>query len=136
MNMKKYVSVFAAGLIALMLASCSNEEGDTGNTEGTEGKERIAESFIQQLADGSYNEAAEQFDETMSEAISEAELAQTWEEIELQLGAYIDHRYQSTEEAEGYSIVILEGLFEGQDVIISVSINEHEEISGFYIHEN
>ncbi|GAE32613.1 DUF3887 domain-containing protein [Halalkalibacter hemicellulosilyticus] len=134
MNMKKYVSVFAAGLIALMLASCGNEEGDAGNTEGVEEKERIAETFIQQLADGNYNEAREQFDETMREAISETELAQTWEEIELQLGAFIEYEYQSTEVEDGFTIVLLEGLFEGQDVILSVSINENDEISGFYIH--
>lgn len=128
--MKKYWFLLIALLVSLLLVACGGD--DEGVAEDEE-KIALAETFIQHLADESFDQATEYLDEEMSAAISTAELEQLWGDIQIELGAFIDQEYHSTEVTDDYTIVIIDGLFEANDVMFSVTINERNEISGFFI---
>lgn len=131
--------------LLLLMAGCSQgngeDQGDEDDKNGTETEtgfdidelKRHAEAYIQELADGEYEKAVERFDETMASQIGSAELQELWETLESQAGAFVDQEYHGTQPVEGYQVVIINGLFEGADVVFTVTFDKDYQIAGFYI---
>ncbi|KHF41699.1 DUF3887 domain-containing protein [Halalkalibacter okhensis] len=151
--MKKYNVLMAVLASVVIITGCNaeqqqqeneieeNQELSTEESEiETEGNDfdidesvSLAEQFIEQLSQGKYDEAIERFDDTMSAQISVAELGELWETIESQVGAFIDYDFESTQEVDGYLVVLLNGLFEEADVMFTISFDEQNQIAGFFI---
>src|SRR5690625_4989455 len=82
-----------------------NQEGEeqtTGDREENEEIITLAEEFINQLNDGEYEAATENFDETMAAEIDADGLEELWGSLESEFGDFKDQEYVSTAEAEGY----------------------------------
>lgn len=129
----------------MVIAGCSEGNGDDqgveGDGNGTETEtgfdidvlKRHAEDYIQELADGEYEKAVERFDVTMASQIGSTELQDLWETLESQAGTFIDQEYHGTQPVEEYQVVIINGLFEGADVVFTVTFDKDYQIAGFYI---
>jgi len=111
------------------------EEDEQTQADSQENDELVskAETFINQLSEGKYEEATEDFDETMAEQLGATELEELWETLQDQLGDFIDYEYHSTEEAEGYQVVLLTGIFNEADVAFQVTFDDNQQIAGFYV---
>lgn len=151
----KKLQVVSFLLIAaiLFLAGCSGgkntEEPVETPEEGTEQAEEqtmdenedgtrdeavvVAEEFIDQLSDGQYEEATENFDKTMAEQVGEEELQEIWGSLEEQLGDFIAFEYEETEEVENHEVILIKGVFNDADITFQVTVNENMEIAGFYM---
>ncbi|MGN8646657.1 DUF3887 domain-containing protein [Gracilibacillus sp. HCP3S3_G5_1] len=149
--MKKFqsiVGVMIAGLI--LLAGCNQsdeseeepldqnqveqkEEGQSAESNESDQIVGIAETFIDQLNEGKFDEATENFDETMAEQLTADDLEAIWNDLNSQLGDFIDQEFNTIEEVDGYQVVLTTGIFNNDDVTFQVTLNENQQISGFYI---
>ncbi|GEM_PF-1276795 len=93
----------------------------------------MAITFIDELNEGNYEEATENFDETMNEQVGAADLEEIWTDLNSQLGDFIDQEYNKTEEADGYQVVFITGIFNDADVTFQVTFDENEQIAGFFV---
>lgn len=130
--------------LLLMLTGCnqgdeeepaeqSTDEQSAEDSQDNEAIIGIAETFVDQLSVGNYEEATEHFDETMASQLTAADLEELWQTLNNQVGNYIEKEYQSTEEAEGHQIVLITGVFNDADVTFQFAFNANEQISGFYV---
>lgn len=109
------------------------EEQTTGDREENEEIVAMAEEFIDQLNDGEYEAATENFDETMATEIDADGLEELWGSLESEFGDFIDQEYDSTASAEGYQLVYIKGTFNDSDITFQVAFNESNEIAGFVL---
>ncbi|MRI67532.1 DUF3887 domain-containing protein [Gracilibacillus thailandensis] len=150
-QMKKLQSIIAvmiAGLI--LLAGCNqsneseeepldqNQEGQDEEQSATESNENdqiigMAETFIDQLNEGKFDEATENFDETMAEQLTADKIEGIWNDLHNQLGDFIDQEFNTVEEVDGYQVVLITGIFNDDEVTFQVTFNENQQIAGFYI---
>lgn len=133
---KKSLFIFIILMISLIAAGCNNEDTSELNEE-TEELVETAESFIDHLDAGNYEEAYEYFDETMAAELQPDVLEEVWETAAGQLGGFIDHNYNRVidrnTEAGNYQVVLMDGLFEASEMVFQISFNEENEIAGFFI---
>lgn len=149
---KSQVISFLLLAAILFLAGCSEgqdteepagslEKGTEPAEEQTKGENEddmkdeaivVAERFIDQLSDGQYEEATENFDATMAEQLRAEELQEIWGSLEEQLGHFIAFEYKETEEVDDYEVILIKGVFNDSDITFQVTVNEDMEIAGFY----
>lgn len=161
--MKKMLLFLIGIFVAIVLVACADESTDdqdaentteeSGNTEETneasgtqdanENEENgeaapeefvtLADQFITHIASEEYEEATQLFDDNMKEQLTPEAIDEMWLTVEDQFGEYIDHEYSSSQEVEGYQIILLDGLFENSDALFEVTFDENQQIAGFYI---
>lgn len=143
MKFQKVILLLMTSLV--LLAACNQgDEQDEAIEKATEEEAGIeneadqevialAENFIAQLSEGQYEEAADKFDETMTEQLSPEELEELWESLKSQLGELIDYEYNRIEPVEGYEVVLINGVFNNADATFQVTVDEDQQIAGFYI---
>lgn len=85
------------------------------------------------LSSGEYEEATENFDETMADALKAEELRELWEKLEDEFGRYFGKEYESGLESEEHQVILIKGIFNDKDVIFQIAFNEDNEIAGFYV---
>jgi outer membrane protein assembly factor BamD (BamD/ComL family) len=135
---KQLSAVITLLLMVFIVVGCNQKEEEPKEQVETDKEKNeeivtIAEAFITQLSEGKYDEATENFDETMSREMPASQLREVWTQLESQVGNYIEQEYDSTVEQEGYQIVLIKGLFEGQDVLFSVTIDKSNKVAGFFV---
>jgi len=146
--MKKMLFLFIGILVTFVLVACADESSDDNPEDTTEESEEtveneseapdeelvtLANEFINNIATGEYEAASQQLNETMKEELTPEALDEMWVTVQDQVGEYISHEYNSTQEAEGYQVILLDGLFENSDVVFQVTFDENQQIAGFYI---
>lgn len=109
------------------------EEQFSAEDEENEQLISMAETFIDQLNEGKYEEATKNFDETMSELLAAEDLEELWVSLNSQIGEFLDQEYTTTEEADGHQVVLITGVFNDADVMFQVTFDENEQIAGFYV---
>ncbi|MBN6206611.1 DUF3887 domain-containing protein [Ralstonia pickettii] len=109
------------------------EDGAAGENQEDEAQIDMAKGFIDQLNEGNYEEATENFDDTMNEQVTAADLEEIWTGLNSQLGDFIDQDYDRTEEADGYQVVLITGTFNDADVTFQVTFDENGQIAGFFV---
>lgn len=134
------LALFFLLMAVFLIAGCNQADEPPNEKEKTKeesGKNEeivtIAEAFITQLSEGKYDEAMKNFDETMTKEMTSSQLSEIWTQLESQMGNYIDQEYESTVKQDGYQIVQINGLFEGKDVLFTVTIDKNKKIAGFFI---
>lgn len=117
----------------------SNEENDADSSEqdgadaDSEQVIALAEEFIGQLANEDFEAATQHFNEMMEAQLTTVALDELWVSLQDQLGTFIDQEYNSIEEVDDHQVVLIDGLFEGSDVVFSVAFDTNNQIAGFYI---
>lgn len=109
------------------------EDETSGENQENEAQIDMAKGFIDQLDEGKYEEATENFDDTMNEQVTAADLEEIWTGLNSQLGDFIDQEYNKMEEADGYQIVLITGTFNDADVTFQVTFDESGQIAGFFV---
>lgn len=144
--------LFIGILVTFVLVACADESSDDNPEDTAEESEETAENeseapddspdeelvtladeFINNITTGEYEAASQQLNETMKEELTPEALDEMWVTVQDQVGEYISHEYNSTQEAEGYQVILLDGLFENSDVVFQVTFDENQQIAGFYI---
>ncbi|WP_405098715.1 DUF3887 domain-containing protein [Oceanobacillus sp. FSL H7-0719] len=149
----QWIGLLLAAVLVL-LAGCTQEEdsADGGaaeqeNTEvetdtkdeavadsqGNEEQMEMAKTFIEQLNEGKFEGATEKFDETMNEQVTAADLEGIWKDLNSQIGNFIEQEFNKVEEADGYQVVLITGIFNDADVTFQVTFDENQQIAGFYV---
>lgn len=142
MQLKRSLIMFL--LVSLFLVGCSTadqpetehgpaEASKADNVQGAEEIVSLAVAFIDDLAAGEYESATQHFDETMTKELPPEQLEALWNQLESQLGPFKGQQYASTEEQDGYRIVLLDGSFEQADVILQVTFDQNNQIAGFFV---
>lgn len=135
--MKRFKWMSLLLVLILLMVGCSQEDEPTeqGADDILDNDVIIsmAEKFINQLNDGEYEKARENFDATMSAEVDVDGLKGIWESIEAELGDFIAQEYDSTEEIDGYRVVFINGTFNDSDIKFQVTFNEDNEIAGFFL---
>lgn len=126
----------------LLVAGCSGGGNDeaTEQTDVDQSKDNVdsevvavAENFIDQMNEGQYEAAVETFDETMAEQLGAEELEELWESLLKQLGDFIEYEYDETHEVDGFQVVFLKGIFNDQNAILQVTVDDDKNIAGFFV---
>lgn len=145
MGKLKYLGLITLGVLVLLTGCTESEEPfeddpsqelpEQVTSDIVENQEiiKMAEEFINQLNEGDYDRATENFDGGMNDAIDAEGLEQLWLELENELGNFISQEFDSTSESEGYQIVFITGIFNDRDITFQVVFNENNEISGFFL---
>ena len=93
----------------------------------------IASTFVDHLHKGEYAEATQLFDQKFQEELSEEELAEAWQQITEQFGAYIEHEYKEIKSLAQYQVIVLESTFAENNILFEISFDENNKIAGFSI---
>lgn len=130
----KQIGFIIIGLMLILFSGCNQEEQPTNNADVEAGDiEKYAEEFIQLLSEGNFEEATKHFDQTMKEELPPEQLEAVWKQVEEQGGTFVAFEYMTTQERDGYQVVLFDGLYEGLDAIFSVSFDKDNKIAGFFI---
>lgn len=92
-----------------------------------------AEQFIGFIADGEYEKAYEQVDESMKNAIEQTDLSYIWIALELSSGENESLTYDKTEEDDDHQVVYIDGVFSKGDVTFMITVNADQEVAGFFV---
>lgn len=111
----------------------NTEEQDSESVQETEQLISAAESFINQLNEGNYEEATENFDETMSKQVTPDDLEEVWVTLQSQIGNFIAQEYKSIEEIQGHQVVLITGVFNDAEVTFRVTFDEDQKVAGFFV---
>lgn len=135
--MKKYVVLMLTLIIiSLFLSGCGQGEAEQKDFQEAAEKEAnivFAEEFIMFLHEGRYDRATKYFDDTMKKELPANELEKLWTSLEEQLGDYKNQNYDSTQKMDDYDVILINGIFEEDEVTFRVTIDQNEKIAGFYI---
>ncbi|MEM8530609.1 MAG: YhfC family glutamic-type intramembrane protease [Chloroflexota bacterium] len=91
-----------------------------------------ATSFIEQLANGEYATATEQFNSEMLEAVSSERLEAIWKDIIARHGSYTGIVETQVETDEQYTRVILTCAFEQDQLNLRLTFTNEQQIAGFF----
>jgi len=133
MSKRIFVVMVSAFAMLTMLAACQDESKEEESADAT--AEETAEVFLDHLAEEAYDDAYDLLDETMENEIDPSDLEELWTALNQQLGDHIEFEYQHIEEGtdDDFDIVIIDSHHEKEDVTFRVTINEDQEVAGFFL---
>lgn len=133
MSKRIFVIMVSAFAMLTILAACQDESKEEESADAT--AEETAEVFLNHLAEEAYDDAYELLDETMENEIDPSDLEELWTALNQQLGDHIEFEYQHIEEGtdDAFDIVIIDSHHEKEDVTFRVTINEDQEVAGFFL---
>ncbi|HVR95144.1 MAG TPA: alpha/beta fold hydrolase [Thermoanaerobaculia bacterium] len=92
-----------------------------------------AERFVDLLARGGFEEAAQDFDDTMKGAAPPAKLREIWQSIQGQLGTFKRRTGVRVAPAGAYQAAFVTSEFERAAVDLQVTFDAHGRIAGFFV---
>ncbi len=129
--MKRLIGIIFSIAIMAALIGCSASAGtDTALTDAQ--LEDRAREFVGQLADGQFKEARQNFDGTMSLALNQKKLEETWTGLQEQAGTYEQQGETRTESQPPYKIVYVTCRFGMGALDVRVVFNQKGKISGLF----
>lgn len=133
MSKRVFLIMVSAFAMLTILAACQDESTEEETTD--QSAEETAELFLNHLAEDEYEEAYGQLDETMEDEIGASDLEELWTALNQQLGDHIEFEYQNIEEGtdDDFDIVFIDSHHEKEDVTFRVTINEDQEVAGFFL---
>lgn len=131
--MGKRIIVFTISLFALLTLLVACQTDDEKSKESS--VEDTAELFLKNLSEEKYEEAYDQLDEEMVDAIEIGDLEELWTMIEQTSGEHIEFEYERTDEEteEAYELVYIKSIFSKEDITFMVTVTEDQEIAGFFV---
>jgi dienelactone hydrolase len=95
--------------------------------------ESLARDLTQQLAARKFDPVVAQFDETMTAALPSAKLAETWDSILAQFGAFHSIDATSLQQVQGYRVVLVTSKFEKASLALKWVFDGKLRVAGFFI---
>ena len=99
----------------------------------TPGPEALAKDLTQQLAARKFDPVVASFDETMTAALPSAALAETWDSILAQFGAFHSIEATSLQQVQGYQVVLVTSKFEKASIALKWVFDAKLRVAGFFI---
>jgi dienelactone hydrolase len=94
--------------------------------------EQTAIDWVNLLVTGKFDQAVEQFDNTMSAQITAGKLKEIWNSLVSQIGAFRDIKHLETSMAGGYTLIVATCYFSTLPFNIQLAFNANREIAGLY----
>jgi hypothetical protein len=114
---------------AMAATATSSEEAGTGDSANLEA---IAQAFVDQLAQGEFEEAVQRFDDTMAQALPALKLQETWEAVVAQVGSFQELVATRTMEQQGYDVVLVTTQFQHAQLDVRVVFDDQDRIAGLF----
>jgi dienelactone hydrolase len=94
--------------------------------------EAAARTFVRELAEGRFAEAAGRFDENLTRAMPVTRLEETWKAVQAQAGAWQEITGVSYSEAQGYRIADVTCRFASTPLVVRVAFDSSGRIGGLF----
>jgi len=94
--------------------------------------EALARAFVEELAAGKFDQGAARFDERMAQAMPAQKLAETWQAVQGQAGAFQKILGTSRNDAQGYLIVLVTCQFAATPLNVRVVFDAAGRIAGLF----
>lgn len=105
----------------------------TGGGQATEGEaQQKARDFVGLLASGSFAEAETRMDDTMRKALPQNMLADVWQGIESQTGAFGEVQSSRIEQSGAYTVVYVTGSFGTHTLDVKVVFDAAGKVAGLF----
>lgn len=92
-----------------------------------------ADAFLSALAAGEFEQSTENFSEMMNTELDAEEMEDLWNQLNEQLGDFIDYEYQQTQQVDEFYSLTYQGLFSGEEVNLEVAVDQDNQIVGFFV---
>ena len=99
----------------------------------TPSPESLAKDLTQQLAARKFDPVVAHFDETMSAAMPSAKLAEVWDGLVAQFGAFRSIDATSLQQVQGYQVVLVTSRFEKASLGLKWVFDAKLRVAGFFI---
>ncbi len=129
--LKRVFVLFLLLMLAVTALSCGNDskvEFPPIEGEITD----LAEDFVNQMAEGDFDQAVNYFDTTMKRQIPASALSENWDTLLGQMGSYIGQVDKRTDVVNGYDVVYVTTQFQNAFIDIQVVFNDDKRISGLW----
>jgi dienelactone hydrolase len=94
--------------------------------------EVIARTFVEEMIAGKFEQAAARFDDTMSKVMPAPKLAETWQGVQEQAGAFQKITGTSRSDARGYRIILVTCQFASAPLNVRVVFDAADRIAGLF----
>jgi dienelactone hydrolase len=94
--------------------------------------EALARAFVEEMVAGKFEQAAARFDETVGKLMPAAKLAETWQGVQGQAGAFQKITGTTRRDAQGYRIVLVTCLFASTSLNVQVAFDATDHIAGLH----
>ncbi|MDG5790078.1 DUF3887 domain-containing protein [Evansella sp. AB-P1] len=131
--MKNYITISMLLLFTLLISACNNNVNQEITNIDEEENIIIAESFIDLLVEGDFEEATFYFDEKKATELPPEQLEVVWLGAVQQFGDFTSKEYEGSEIYEGNQVVYFTGQFESEELQFIISFDEHNNIVDFYM---
>jgi dienelactone hydrolase len=92
----------------------------------------VAQALVDNLIKGDFEAATADFDATMLSMLPADALEKTWNDIITQVGAFQEQLGTTTQEVEGYTLVVITLQFEKLALDVQISIDQAGQVGGLY----
>jgi len=99
----------------------------------TPGPESLAKDLTQQLAARKFDPVVAHFDQTMTAALPSAALAETWDSILAQFGAFRSIDATSLQQVQGYQVVLVTSKFDKASLNLKWVFDAKLRVAGFFV---
>lgn len=141
--MRNTIWMFALLVAAGLLAACGNAGGTVEPTQPlptdvssaetpTQDFETLARAFVDLLAAGDFDKAAENFDDKMAQVLPPEQLQEVWASLVDQVGPFQQQLGIRTEEQEGYRVVYVTTQFAQATLDTQIAIDPSGQIAGLF----
>ncbi len=121
------------GHAVLGFLALSSPAALAGPNEGEARRIRIAETFARQLADGDFDAAVNDFDETMRSVLPAPKLEVVWTQLEQQAGRFKSFGAPRPGKAAAFDAVYVPAEFEKATLDLQIVFDAKSRITGFFV---
>ena len=129
-----------AMVLALLLAACCalascGKKAPAPSSSPSSGVAAQAEQFVDLMAKGDFQGAVKSFDTTMTQAVTPDKLAEAWNGLIGQCGAFQQRVASRTTKEQGYDCAYVTCQFANKAMDVKVVFNPQQQISGMWFVE-
>jgi len=136
--MKNFSHILMIACVVTLATSCGQgqpaPEGEETRPAGAgAAPETVATELVDALARGDTAAAVKDFDSTMKNALSPAQLEQLWNGLAGQYGAFKNRAGTRTQKIQGFDAVFVTCEFERGSTDLQVTVNSDMKVSGLFV---
>lgn len=120
------LQLFAASLLLIFVLAASAAPQAAPQQD----PETLARAFVEEMVAGKFDQAAARFDETVGRLMPAAKLAETWQAVQGQAGAFQKITGTTRSDAQGYRIVLVTCQFASTPLNVRVVLDAADKIAG------
>lgn len=114
-------------------AAASSPEAPATAPAGATDAKSIAQDIAAALGRGDFGSVTARFDSTMSSALPQSKLAETWNAVVSQAGAFKKQLGVRTDKAHGMDVAFVTCEFEKAKLDVQVTLNASGKVAGIFI---